>query len=199
MITIFYTYVLEFKGSDGFNQYWCTLIPALELAYKMSIHFSMCKTPEILEKGWNPKLPYDILKKDLVDIPKTESGFKISLEKERHHANGCMQNSFRYARTRWDKSHKPPDFKGGDLVLVSTPKFNNIKGPQKLKDSFAVPFMIRALHGPNSVQLRLTGDFMKKKLFPLRNEPPLKITPLEEVEENKILKFLKKGGQETKK
>ncbi|MBW0576762.1 hypothetical protein O181_116477 [Austropuccinia psidii MF-1] len=152
MIRRFCAYGLEFKDSDGFTHDWCTLIPALELAYKTSIHSSTGKTPAMLEKGWNPRLPYDTLKKDLVDIHPTASSFKIMLDKERHHANRCMQDSFKYAKERWDKSHKPPDFKIGDLVLVSTLNFNNIKGPNKLKDSFAGPFMIKALHGPNAVQ-----------------------------------------------
>ncbi|MBW0571054.1 hypothetical protein O181_110769 [Austropuccinia psidii MF-1] len=129
MIRRFCAYGLEFKDSDGFTHDWCTLIPALELAYKTSIHSSTGKTPAMLEKGWNPRLPYDTLKKDLVDIHPTASSFKIMLDKERHHANIFMQDSFKYAKERWDKSHKQPDFKIGDLVLVSALNFYNIKGP----------------------------------------------------------------------
>ncbi|MBW0473476.1 hypothetical protein O181_013191 [Austropuccinia psidii MF-1] len=112
------------------------------------------------------------------------------LDKARHHANRCMQDSLKYAKERWDKSHKPPDFKVGDLVLVSTLNFHNIKGQKKLKDYFAGPFMIKALHRPNAVKLGLTGELMNKhpnlpvslikpysssdkELFPLRNKPPL--------------------------
>ncbi|MBW0590612.1 hypothetical protein O181_130327 [Austropuccinia psidii MF-1] len=112
------------------------------------------------------------------------------LDKARHHANRFMQDSFKYAKERLYKSHKPPDFKIGDLVLVSTLNFNNIKGPKKLKDSFSGPFLIKALHGPNEVQLELTGELMnkhpaftvslikpyissEKELVPLRNKPPL--------------------------
>ncbi|MBW0501112.1 hypothetical protein O181_040827 [Austropuccinia psidii MF-1] len=67
--------------------------------------------------------------------------------------------------------------------------------------------MIKALIGPNAVQLELTGELMKKhpafpvslinpysssdkELFPLRNKPPLEIPPLEEGEEKKIVKVL---------
>ncbi|MBW0542053.1 hypothetical protein O181_081768 [Austropuccinia psidii MF-1] len=46
---------LEFKESDGFTHDWCTLIPALELAYKISVHSSTGQTPSMLEKGWNPR------------------------------------------------------------------------------------------------------------------------------------------------
>ncbi|MBW0500994.1 hypothetical protein O181_040709 [Austropuccinia psidii MF-1] len=112
------------------------------------------------------------------------------LDKARLHANRCMQYSFKYANKRWDKSHKPPEFKIGGLVLVSNLNFNNIKGPKKFKDSFSGPFMIKALQGPNAVQLELTGELMNKhptfpvsliksysssdkELFQLRNQPPL--------------------------
>ncbi|MBW0555103.1 hypothetical protein O181_094818 [Austropuccinia psidii MF-1] len=116
----------------------------------------------MLEKGWNPRLPYDTLKKDLVDIHPTTSSFNLILDKAKQHPNKFMQDSLKYAKERWDKSHKPPEFKTGDLVLGSTLNFNNIKGPKKLKDFFAGPFMIKALHGPNSVHLELTDELMNK-------------------------------------
>ncbi|MBW0587285.1 hypothetical protein O181_127000, partial [Austropuccinia psidii MF-1] len=156
IIRRFCAYGLEFKDSDGFTHGWCALIPALELEYKTSIHLSTGKTQAMLEKGWNPRLPYDTLKKDLVDIHQTARSFKIMLEKARHHANRCMQDSFKYAKERWDKSHKQPPFKVGDLVLVSTLNFNNIKYPKRLKDSFSGQFVINELHGTNAVQLDLT-------------------------------------------
>ncbi|MBW0543907.1 hypothetical protein O181_083622 [Austropuccinia psidii MF-1] len=119
-----------------------------------------------------------------------------------------MQDSFKYAKERWDKSNKPPDFKIGDLLTVSTLNFNNIKGPKKLEYSFSEPFMIKVLHGPNCVQLKLAGELMnkhptfpvslikpysssEKELFPLINKPLLEIPPLEEGEEKKIVKVLK--------
>ncbi|MBW0594174.1 hypothetical protein O181_133889 [Austropuccinia psidii MF-1] len=116
----------------------------------------------MLEKGWNPKLPIDTLKKDLIDIHPTASSFKLLLDKVRHHANQSMNDAFEYAKQKWDKSHKTPEFKVGDLILVSTLNFNNIKGPKKLKDSFAGPFIIKALHGTNAVQVELSGELENK-------------------------------------
>ncbi|MBW0539480.1 hypothetical protein O181_079195 [Austropuccinia psidii MF-1] len=170
----------------------------------------------MLEKCWIPRFPYDTLKKDLVDIHPTASSFEIILDKARHHANRCMQDSFKYANEGWDGIHKPPEFKIGDLVLVLTLNFNNIKVPKKLKDSFAEPFLIKALHGPNAVQLELTGELKNKhptlpvslikpysscdkELSTLRNKPPLEIPPLEEGEEKKIVKFLKERRTRNKK
>ncbi|MBW0514470.1 hypothetical protein O181_054185 [Austropuccinia psidii MF-1] len=162
MIRRFCAYGLKLKDSDAFIHDWCNLIPALELDYKTSIHASTGKTPEMLEKGWNPKVPVDTWKKDLVDIHPTASRFKLFLEKVRHHAKKSMNYAFEYAKQKWDKSHKNPEIKVGDLILVSTLNFNNIKGPKELKDSFAGPFTIKALHGINAVQVEPSGELENK-------------------------------------
>ncbi|MBW0576744.1 hypothetical protein O181_116459 [Austropuccinia psidii MF-1] len=208
MIRRFCAYGLDFKYSDGFTHDCCTLIPVLELAYKTSIYASTGKTHAMLEKGWNPKLQADTLEKDLIDFHPTASIFELFLDKVRHHANQSMNNAFEYAKQKWDKSHKTPEFKVGDLILVSTLNFNNIKGPKKLKDSFSGPFIIKALLGTNAVQVELSGELENKhptfpvslvkhytssdkELFPLRNETPLEVPPLDQSEDKKVLKVLK--------
>ncbi|MBW0478660.1 hypothetical protein O181_018375 [Austropuccinia psidii MF-1] len=84
MIRRFCAYVLEFKDSDGFTHYWCTLIPALELAYKTSVYSSTGQTPAMLEKGWNLRLPEDTLRKDFIYIHPTASRFNRMLDKVKH-------------------------------------------------------------------------------------------------------------------
>ncbi|MBW0528294.1 hypothetical protein O181_068009 [Austropuccinia psidii MF-1] len=128
IVRIFCAYGLEFKYCDGFTHDWCTLFPALELAYKTSIHASTNQTPAILEKEWNPRLPQDSLRKNLIEIHPTAASFKGMLDKARHHVVGCMEDFFAYAKDKWDKSYATPYFKVGDLVPVSTTNFNNIKG-----------------------------------------------------------------------
>ncbi|MBW0502113.1 hypothetical protein O181_041828 [Austropuccinia psidii MF-1] len=92
MVRIFCAYGLEFKDSDGFTHDWCTLIHALELAYKISVHSSAGQTPAMSEKGWNPRLPADTLRKDLIDIHPTSFSFKIMLDKVKHHAKQSMND-----------------------------------------------------------------------------------------------------------
>ncbi|MBW0510594.1 hypothetical protein O181_050309 [Austropuccinia psidii MF-1] len=116
----------------------------------------------MFEKCLNPRLTYDTPKKDLVDIQPKARSLKIIIYKERHHQNRFMHYSVNYARERWDKSHKPPGFKMGNLVLLSKSNFKNITEPNKLKASYEGPFMINSLHGPNAVQLYVTGELMKK-------------------------------------
>ncbi|MBW0528837.1 hypothetical protein O181_068552 [Austropuccinia psidii MF-1] len=195
MIRRFCANGLEFKQSYGFTHDWCTLIPALELPYKTSIHSSTSQTPAMLEKGWNPRLPADTLRKDLIVIHPTAASFEIMLDKVKHHAKQSMNDAFDYSKQKWDKSHKVPEFKVRDLVLVSTLNVNNSKVPKKLKDSYVGPFVIVALHGTNAVQVELSGELENKhptfpvslikpyqpsdkELFPLRNPAPLAVPPV---------------------
>ncbi|MBW0504906.1 hypothetical protein O181_044621 [Austropuccinia psidii MF-1] len=111
----------------------------------------------MLKKGWNTRLSYDTLKEELEDINPAERSFKIMLDKARHNAKICMQDYFKYTKERWDKSHRPPDFKVGGFVLISTLKFNEMKGPNKLKNFFEGTFIIKELHGHHAVELEFTG------------------------------------------
>ncbi|MBW0474085.1 hypothetical protein O181_013800 [Austropuccinia psidii MF-1] len=116
----------------------------------------------MLQKGCNPRLPADTLRKDLIEIHPTASSLKTIVDKLKNHEKQSMNYTFDYAKHKWDKSHKVQDFKIGDLFLVSTPNFDNIKVPNKLKESHLGPFFIVALHGSNSVQLELSGELEKK-------------------------------------
>ncbi|MBW0493232.1 hypothetical protein O181_032947 [Austropuccinia psidii MF-1] len=164
----FCAYGLELKDSDAFTHYWCTLIPELQLAYKTYIHPPTGKSPAMLEKGWNPKLPVDTLN---------------------------MYDALEYSKQKWDESPKTPEFKVVDLILVSTLNFNNITGPKKLEDSLAQTFIIKALHGKNTVKVQLSGELenkhpafpfsliknytsSNKELFPLRSKTPLEVPDL---------------------
>ncbi|MBW0468302.1 hypothetical protein O181_008017 [Austropuccinia psidii MF-1] len=61
-----------------------------------------------------------------------------------------------------------PEFKEGDEVSVSTLKFNNLKGPKKVTESFVGPFTIIKLIGKNEVEVRLTEEFSRKHpVFPV--------------------------------
>ncbi|MBW0464190.1 hypothetical protein O181_003905 [Austropuccinia psidii MF-1] len=97
------------------------------------------------------------------------------LDEARNHAVRCMEDSFPYAKNKWDKSHVTPDFEVGDSVLVSTTNFNNITGCKKLKDLFAGPFVIKALHGENAVKVELSEELSNKHpTFPVSLIKPYK-------------------------
>ncbi|MBW0532323.1 hypothetical protein O181_072038 [Austropuccinia psidii MF-1] len=216
MVRRFCAYGLEFKYCDGFTHYWCTFLPALELEYKTSIHASTNQTPASLEKGWKPKSPQDSLRKELVEIHSTTSNFKLMLEKARKNSVRFMEDSFAYAKDKWDNSHATPDLKVGDLVLVSTTNLNKIKGCKWLKNSFAGPLFIKAPHGENAVEVELSEElrnnhptfpvsFIKPyksndaEKFPLRNKVLQAIPPIEPSGIKKITKVLKERKLRTNK
>ncbi|MBW0524611.1 hypothetical protein O181_064326 [Austropuccinia psidii MF-1] len=108
------------------------------------------------------------------------------------------------------QSHKTPEFKLGDLILDLTSNFNNIEGPKKSKYSFSESFIIECLNGKNAVQVELTAVFKNKhktfsvslvkhysssdkELFPLRNKKLLEVPPLDQSEEENVLKVLKRS------
>jgi hypothetical protein len=64
-----------------------------------------------------------------------------------------------YNAERWDKTHKDHDFRVGDMFLILTVNFNNLGGNRKLKDNFVGPFVIKAFHGRNAVEVELTEGF----------------------------------------
>ncbi|MBW0546324.1 hypothetical protein O181_086039 [Austropuccinia psidii MF-1] len=86
IIRRFCAYGLEFKDSNGFTHDWCTLIPELEFSYKTLVHSYTGQTPAMLETGWNPRLPADTLRTDLIDIHPKASSFKVMLGKVKHYA-----------------------------------------------------------------------------------------------------------------
>ncbi|MBW0558228.1 hypothetical protein O181_097943 [Austropuccinia psidii MF-1] len=118
------------------------------------------------------------------------------LEKARKNAVRCMENSFTYAKDKWGKSQATPDFKVGDLVTLSTTKFNNIKGFKKINDSFSGHFFIKDLYVEDAIELELSEELSNKHptfrvclikpyksgnsyKFPLRNKVPQHIIPVE--------------------
>ncbi|MBW0513299.1 hypothetical protein O181_053014 [Austropuccinia psidii MF-1] len=127
-----------------------------------------------------------------------------------------MEDSFAYAEERWDKSHATSDFKVGDLVLVSTTNFNNIKGYTTLKDCFTGPFVIKAPHGENAVEVECSKQLSNKhpkfpvslikpcksinaERFPLRNKAAQVIPPIESSGIKNITKVLKERKMRTNK
>ncbi|MBW0590317.1 hypothetical protein O181_130032 [Austropuccinia psidii MF-1] len=178
MIRRFCAYRLEFTDSDGFTHDWCTLIPALELAFKKSVHSSTGHTPAMLEKGWNPRLQTDTLRKNMSDIHPTPSSFKIMLYKTNHHSKQSMDDAFEYAKQRNSKTF------------------------------YARHFFIVSLHGTNAVQVELNFELQNnhntfpvslikpyqpadKELFPSRNPTLSTVPSVEQSEDKKIKEFVK--------
>ncbi|MBW0528716.1 hypothetical protein O181_068431 [Austropuccinia psidii MF-1] len=71
----FCAYGMEYKDHEVYTNDWVTLLPAAQLAYNTSKNSTTGKTPALVEKEWNPLLPVDHLKKNLLNIHPTAKEF----------------------------------------------------------------------------------------------------------------------------
>ncbi|MBW0578789.1 hypothetical protein O181_118504 [Austropuccinia psidii MF-1] len=104
-----------------------------------SQHSTPGKSPSLVEKWWNPLLPVDHLKKNLLAIHPTGKDFHYMWKEACDTAAKCKAEGKEYNKQRWDITHMEPDFKEGGQMLVSTPNFNNLKGLKKMRGSFVGP------------------------------------------------------------
>ncbi|MBW0466073.1 hypothetical protein O181_005788 [Austropuccinia psidii MF-1] len=153
---------MEYKDHEGYTHDWFTLRPAVQLAYNTSQHSTTGKTPALVEKGWNTLLPVDHLKRNLLTIHPIAKNLHEMWKRACDKAAKCIAEANKYNKQRWDTSHMEPDFKEGDQLLVSTLKFNNLKRPKRMRDSFVGPLTIIKLIGMNSVEVKLTEEFSRK-------------------------------------
>ncbi|MBW0569364.1 hypothetical protein O181_109079 [Austropuccinia psidii MF-1] len=91
---------------------------SVQLAYNTSQHSTTGKTPALVEKGWNPLLPVDHLKKNLLTTHRTAKEFHEMWKRACDTASKCIAEAKKYNKHRWDQSHMEPDFREGDQVLV---------------------------------------------------------------------------------
>ncbi|MBW0578307.1 hypothetical protein O181_118022 [Austropuccinia psidii MF-1] len=71
----FCAYGIEYKDHEGYTYDWVTLLPEVQLAYNTSQHSTTGKSPSLVQKGWNPLLPVDHSKKNLLTIQPTAKDF----------------------------------------------------------------------------------------------------------------------------
>ncbi|MBW0559925.1 hypothetical protein O181_099640 [Austropuccinia psidii MF-1] len=68
----------------------------------------------MLEKGWNPRLPADTLRKDFIEIHPTASSFRIIIDKRKHHVRqmeltGELENKHPTFPVSLIKPYQPTD------------------------------------------------------------------------------------------
>ncbi|MBW0464174.1 hypothetical protein O181_003889 [Austropuccinia psidii MF-1] len=130
----FCAYGMEYKDHEGYTHDWFTLLSEVQLGYNTSQHSTTGKTPAVVEKGWNPLLPVDHLKKNLLTIHPAAKDFHERWKRACDTAAKCVSEGKEYNKQRWVKLHMEADFKEGYQVLVSTLNFNNMKIPKKVRD-----------------------------------------------------------------
>ncbi|MBW0530172.1 hypothetical protein O181_069887 [Austropuccinia psidii MF-1] len=119
----FCAYGMQYKDHEGYTHDWVALLPEVQLAFNTTQQSTTGTTPALVEKGWNPLLPVDYLKKNLLTIQHTAKDFHEMWKRACDTAAKCIAEAKEYNKQRWDKLHMEPDFKEGDQVLVKHPVF----------------------------------------------------------------------------
>ncbi|MBW0581519.1 hypothetical protein O181_121234 [Austropuccinia psidii MF-1] len=109
ILSRFCEYGMEYKDHEGYTHDLSSLLPAVQLAYNTSQHSTTGKSPSLEEKGWNPLLPVDHLKKNLLTIHPMAKDFHDTWKNRCDTSSKCISESNRYFKQRWDKSHMEPD------------------------------------------------------------------------------------------
>ncbi|MBW0514028.1 hypothetical protein O181_053743 [Austropuccinia psidii MF-1] len=99
----FFAYGMEYKDHEGYLHDWVTLLPAVQLAYNTSQHSTTGKTPSLVEKRWNPLLPVDHLKKNILTIHTTAKYFHQMWRRACDTDSKCIAEAKEYNKQRWDK------------------------------------------------------------------------------------------------
>ncbi|MBW0550003.1 hypothetical protein O181_089718 [Austropuccinia psidii MF-1] len=129
IIRILCEFVMEYKHHEGYTHDWATLLPEIKLAYNTSKKFTKIKSPSLVEKGCNPLIPVDHMKKILLTIHPTSKDFHDMWKRACDTASRFIGEDKEY-----NKTHKEPEFREGDKVLVANLYFNNRKVPKKMRD-----------------------------------------------------------------
>ncbi|MBW0475608.1 hypothetical protein O181_015323 [Austropuccinia psidii MF-1] len=105
ILRTFFAYGMEYKDHDGYTYDWVTFLPAVQLPYNTSQHSTTGKTLSLVEKGWNPLLPVDHLKKNILTLHLTAKDFHDMWKRACETASKCVAQAKEYNKQRWDKSH----------------------------------------------------------------------------------------------
>ncbi|MBW0541358.1 hypothetical protein O181_081073 [Austropuccinia psidii MF-1] len=123
----------------------------------------------MLEKGWNPGLPADTLRKYLIDIHLTASSFKIMLDKVKHYAKQSPK--------------KLKDCYVGAFVIVALHETNAMQ--------VELSGELENKHPTFPVSFIKPYQPAEKELFSLRNPTPLTLPQVEQSEDKRIKKVIK--------
>ncbi|MBW0544033.1 hypothetical protein O181_083748 [Austropuccinia psidii MF-1] len=106
IIRRFWAYCMEYKDHEGYTHDWVKHLPGVQLAYKISQHFTTGKSPSLVENGWNPPLAVGHLKKNLLTIHPTAKYFHDMWKRACHIPFKCIAEAKEYNKQRYHKTHE---------------------------------------------------------------------------------------------
>ncbi|MBW0520659.1 hypothetical protein O181_060374 [Austropuccinia psidii MF-1] len=120
IIRRFWAYGMEYKGHESYTCDWVARLPAVQLAYNTIEHSITGESPSLVEKGWNPLLPMDHLKKNILTIYPTAKDFHDMWKRAFDTAAKCIAEAKEYGKQRYDKKYGTRLQRRGPSVSVYT-------------------------------------------------------------------------------
>ncbi|MBW0477303.1 hypothetical protein O181_017018 [Austropuccinia psidii MF-1] len=90
IIRRFCEYGMEYKDHNKYTHDWVKLLPAVQLTYNTSQHSNTAKSLSLVEKGLNPLLPVDHLKRNLLTIHPTAKDLHDLCKKACDKSSKCI-------------------------------------------------------------------------------------------------------------
>ncbi|MBW0471227.1 hypothetical protein O181_010942 [Austropuccinia psidii MF-1] len=160
---------MEYKDQEGYTHDLVTLLLAVKLAYNTSQNSTTGKSPSLVEKGWNPLLPVDHLKKNLLTIHPTSKDLHDMWKKAFDTAAKLIAEAKEYNKQRWDKSHMEPDFKEGDQTEEDKlPSRKNNSTPAEIVEVEDSPVPVKKII--KTRKIRLNGKDQRQYLVRFKNQ-----------------------------
>lgn len=151
---------------------WLMVLPAWVFAYNSSKHASTGQVPYILERGYCPRTPADVLSESCglkpLKVDMKAGQWAQAVKDAQTRARDSIKHAFDYAKSRWDKSHKEVVYRPGDEVRRSTRFFDFVGTQTKLKPAWIGPISVRGMKGPDAVEVDLPLQYKSRHpVFPV--------------------------------
>ncbi|MBW0485407.1 hypothetical protein O181_025122 [Austropuccinia psidii MF-1] len=169
IIRRFCAYGMEYKDHEGNTHDGVTLLPTIQLAYNTSQNSTTGKSPSLVEKGWNPLLPVDHLKKNLLAIHPTAKDFHEMCKRACYTAAKLTAEAKEYNKQRKNQvfpvSLVKPYFQTGDNKF---PCRKNTSTPPEIVEIEDSPGPLKNII--KSMKIKLNGKGQRKYLVRFKKQ-----------------------------
>jgi hypothetical protein len=137
---------------------WADWLPLAEFAYNNSDHSSTGKSPFFVNSGYNPRFNF----RQGVTISPAGSDLVQSLQDVHAKVRESIQSAIARYKRNADKSRTPaPEYKVGDLVMLSRENIHLTRPSRSLSERQLGPYPVVQIVSPSAVKLRLPSELSR--------------------------------------
>ena len=151
--------------ADDKQANWARLLPMAEFAYMNSWHSSIGTTPFFLGYGYHPEIRWELEDESLKGRVPAANERVRQLQLLRDEAAERLRSAVESQARYYNKTHKPQDYKVGDLVMLATKNLKQKRPSKKLSHKFVGPFRIVDKIGAQAYRLLLPSTYKIHNTF----------------------------------